>query len=122
MTSYFEIGGMIVEAHMPVDGSAEPPRIFRRSGFESSRIESSYGSMDTQNPQGFSDSKKHHAVAAGGDPEMASADKWGRRALGQGLVRIGAIGLMVPDPIPLVDEIIFAGMIGVGVAIHATTW
>lgn len=118
MTSYFEIGGMIVEAHMPVDGSAEPPRIFRGSFSEPPRIESSYGSMDTQNPQGLSDSKGLAAQGAAGGEQ----DEYLRRTLGSMLVRTGAIGLMVPDPIPLVDEIVFAGMIGVGVAIHSTTW
>jgi len=119
MTSYFEIGGMIVEAHMPVDGSAEPPRIFRRSGFESPRIESSYGSMDTQNPQGFSDSKEHHAVAAGGSPHV---DEWGRASIGSMMVRTGAAMLLIPDPLEPVSTPIAAGLVFAGVALHATTW
>jgi hypothetical protein len=37
-----------------------------------------------------------------------------RRVVGANMVRAGVTILMVPDPIPLVDEIIAFGLIGVG--------
>ncbi len=117
-SSWFEIGGLIVESHIPGDGTAEPPRIFRRSWPEVTRIQSSYGLMDDKNPQGLKVSKGPAAQGAAGGEQ----DEYLRQTLGSMLVRTGAVGLMIPDPIPLVDEIVFAGMIGVGVALHSSTW
>jgi len=120
MTSYFEIGGVIVESQTPGDGSSEPPRIFRRSLFESPRIESSRWSMVDMNPPGFSDLKKPHAVAAGGyqDP----ADEWAVEAVGSMMVRTGAAMLLIPDPLEPVSTPIAAALVIGGVALHATTW
>lgn len=40
--------------------------------------------------------------------------RYAQRKLGSTMVRWGIAGLAVPDPLPLVDEILFAGVITVG--------
>jgi hypothetical protein len=115
MSSYFEIGGMIVEAHMPVDGSPEPPRIPILS-----RV------MLSQSPQGFSESKGPAAQgAAGGTPESSydsGVEEWGVRTVGSMMVRTGAAMLLIPDPLEPISTPIAAGLVLAGVALHATTW
>ena len=119
MTSYFEINGEIISCEDAEDlVSAAPPNL------PNSVIDAAMELHEQEMKEMAFDEQYWPLLEepAASDPEMAPADKWGRRAIGQGLVRIGAIGLMVPDPIPFVDEIVFAGMIGVGVALHSSTW
>ncbi len=120
MTSYFEIDGEIIACDTigdPLDVSATPQSTLDAAMRLHEREQIAAELTGDPNSLYYEDADLADVLN-----EPAASDTWGRRALGQGLVRIGAIGLMVPDPIPLVDEIIFAGMIGVGVAIHSTTW
>ncbi len=109
MSTFFEIAGEVIE--LELDATE------RAYGRPSPTGLSSLLAMDTESPKGLSKPERHHAVAAGGEQ-----DEYLRQTLGSMLVRTGAIGLMVPDPIPFVDEVVFAGMIGVGVALHSSTW
>jgi len=113
--SFFEISGEIIACELD-----ETERLYGRP---SPVGLSSLIMMDTETPEGFSRSQEFPAGAAGGTPdEMEGTEKWGRRSFGSALVRVGTIGLMVPDPIPFVDELIFGGMIVAGVLLHSTTW
>lgn len=126
MTSYFEIDGEIISCDTigdPLDVSAMPQSSLDASMRLHEREQIAAELTGDPNSLYYEDADLADVLnepAAGEDIDQY--EKWGRRTLGSALVRVGAIGLMVPDPIPLVDEIIFAGMIGVGVAIHSTTW
>ena len=53
---------------------------------------------------------------------VTEAKRAAQRKFGTTLIRFGAGGLMVPDPIPLVDEILFSAVIaaGAGLYIHGS--
>jgi hypothetical protein len=113
--SFFEISGEII--------ACEFDETERQYGRPSPTGLSSLLMMDTETPEGFSRSEKQPAGPTGGSPDdIEGNEKWAMRSFASGLVRVGTIGLMVPDPIPFVDELIFGGMIVVGVALHSTTW
>ena len=97
MTSYFEITGEIIECHV-VDSDA-PPRIL-----------SSYGSMQVSSPQGLKVRKGPAAQgAAGGKREDLANDM-----IARAMISTGVSILMVPDPLPVVDEVVAVGMIAAG--------
>jgi len=105
MSTFFEIAGEVIELELD-----ETERLYGRP---SPTGLSSLLAMDTSTPEGFSRSKQHNAVAAGGSElQQFSATQM----IGRGMAGAGASILLVPDPIPLVDEVIGVGMIVVGSA------
>jgi len=52
-------------------------------------------------------------------PLLEDVSRKGMRTFGTTLIRFGAVGLAVPDPIPFVDEILFGAMIATGAGLVA---
>ena len=46
------------------------------------------------------------------------AQRASQRKLGTAMVRWGTVGLAVPDPLPIVDEVLFASVIAVGAGLY----
>ena len=104
--SYFEIGGKIVECHSTSPSSSSPsPSLFRGA--------------PTLTSEGATPRNNIEAGGRKGDHTSTSVDDrhWGKQfagMLGTGMVRVGIGVLLIPDPLPLADEIIAAAMVGVG--------
>lgn len=104
MTSYFEISGHIVEcsaddntshpSSLPMVSVAERPE----RGRNSAKDETSSMSITSPSLAGKSNSERKDLA----------------RMFGGGMIRAGIAILWVPDPIPLVDEVIGAALIGAG--------
>ena len=46
------------------------------------------------------------------------AQRASQRKLGSAMVRWGAAGLAVPDPLPIVDEVLFSAVVAVGAGLY----
>ena len=100
LTSYFEIGGHIVECDIIYNTSLPSPKPSVYAAVRPERGRSSASSQASSMPQKTSSSVEDS------DPFVS--------ILGQGMIRTGIAILMVPDPVPFVDEIFAAALIGVG--------
>ena len=104
--SYFEIGGELVECH---NSTSIPSSSYSPSSFRGAPTTPSVAQVQAQ---------RNEKVAGGrkGDRTIPMA-----RMIGQGMIRTGVAILMVPDPLPFVDEIAAGILIGGGaVLIYAS--
>ena len=104
LSSFFEISGHIVECG--VDNTSHPSSSLMVSAAERpERGRTSARSQASSMPQTSSSSSSKNIF---NDKKMMA------RFLGAGMVRTGVTVLMVPDPLPFVDEVIAAALIGAG--------
>ncbi len=104
--SYFEIGGEVVETSLPSSSPSASP--FRGAPTHSR----SPGARASESKESGGRKADHPA-----SPNSVDERDWEKQAaamIGSGLVRVGVGVLMVPDPLPFVDEIIAISFIGVG--------
>ena len=104
-SSFFEIAGEVIELELDAT-----ERVYGRP---SPTGLSSLLAMDSESPKGLSKPERHHAVATGGG-DLKQFSKY--QMIGRGMAGAGAAILMTPDPLPLVDEVVGAGMVVVGTA------
>lgn len=104
MTSYFEIGGHIVECSAD-DNTSHPSSI-------------SMVSVAERPERGRNSAKDETSLMSKTSPVLAGKSNSERKDLarmfGGGMIRAGIAILWVPDPIPLVDEVVGAALIGAG--------
>jgi hypothetical protein len=105
MSTFFEIAGEVIE--LELDATE------RAYGRPSPTGLSSLLAMDSESPKGLSKPERHHAVAAGGG-DLQQFTKF--QMIGRGMAGAGASILMVPDPLPYVDELVGATMVVAGTA------
>ena len=74
------------------------------------RIQSSFGSIFVQSPQGLKVSKGPAAQGAAG----GKRDDLANDMIARAMISTGVAILMVPDPLPVVDEVVAVGMIAGG--------
>jgi len=104
--SYFEIGGQLVECQLHSTSIPSPlpsPSLFR--GAPTAR-----GVAQVQGQRNLKE-------AGGRKGDRTSVRKEGAKLVGGGMIRAGVAILMVPDPLPLVDEIAAVVLIGAGAAL-----
>ena len=102
MSTFFEIAGEVIELELDAT-----ERVYGRPS------PTGLSSLLAMEPETIEPRFKHNAVAAGGNElQQFSATQM----IGRGMAGAGASILLVPDPIPFVDEVIGAGMIVVGSA------
>jgi len=94
MNSYFEIGGQIVECELHSTSISSP--------FPSP---SSFRGAPTALPVAQVQGQRKQKVAGGRKGDRTSIRKESAKLIGGGMIRAGIAILMVPDPLPLVDEI-----------------
>jgi len=104
MTSYFEISGHIVECS--TDDSTSHPS------------SSSMVSVAERPERGRNSAKDETSLMSITSPALAGKSNSERKDLarmfGGGMIRAGIAILWVPDPIPFVDEVVGAALIGAG--------
>ena len=111
MTSYFEIGGHIVECETTLqsslsgDTSRSKPRIL--DSFDA-RAAYAERPVELVSPN----------VSTPYSPASHSSQV--KTMLGSAMIRTGIAILMVPDPIPLIDEVVGAGLIYGGAYVMST--
>jgi len=104
--SYFEISGKIVECtSTSLPSSSHSPSLLRGA--------------PTLISEGATPRNNVEAGGRKGDHTSTTVDDrhWGKQfagMLGTGMVRVGIGVLLIPDPLPLADELIAAAMVGVG--------
>lgn len=96
--SYFEIGGQLVECQ-------------QHSTFIPSPLPSpsSFRGAPTALPVAQVQAQRKQKVAGGRKGDQSSMAKESAKLIGSGMIRAGVAILMVPDPLPVVDEI--AGLV-----------
>lgn len=94
MNSYFEIGGQIVECELHSTSISSP-----------SPSPSSFRGAPTALPVAQVQGQRKQKVAGGRKGDRTSIRKESAKLIGGGMIRAGIAILMVPDPLPLVDEI-----------------
>ena len=105
--SYFEIGGQVVECQMHSTSIPSPQP--SPSSFRGAPTDLSVAQVQEQRKQKVAGGRK-------GDRTIPMA-----KLIGQGMIRTGVAILMVPDPLPFVDEIVGGILIGGGaVLIYAS--
>jgi hypothetical protein len=101
--SYFEIGGQIVECQTRSTSIPSPLS-----------SPSSFRGAPTGLPVAQVQGQRKQKVAGGRKGEKRTIHKEGAKLVGGGMIRAGVAILMVPDPLPLVDEIIAVSLIAGG--------
>ena len=101
--SYFEIGGQIVECQTRSTSIPSPLP-----------SPSSFRGAPTGLPVAQVQGQRKQKVAGGRKGEQRTIHKEGAKLVGGGMIRAGVAILMVPDPLPLVDEIIAVSLIAGG--------
>ncbi len=110
MTSYFEIGGHIVECSTAPQSSlsvSRTPLIKSRKAADSRIV------GEDARP-----SSRTAVLSAKYSPRSHSSQV--RTMLGSAMIRTGIAILIVPDPIPLIDEVVGAGLIYGGAYVMST--
>ena len=92
--SYFEIGGHIVQCQQHSTSIPSPLS-----------SPSSFRGAPTALPVAQVQAQRKQKVAGGRKGDRTSMRKESAKFIGGGMVRAGVAILMVPDPLPLVDEI-----------------
>jgi len=112
MTSYFEIGGHIVECETTPQSS-----LSRAIAPSQSRISASFDARAAymERPVELASS-----VVSSRSSSKQLIQGPVRRMIGSAMIRTGVAILMVPDPIPVIDEVVGAGLIYGGVYLHTT--
>ncbi len=98
MISYFEIGGQIVECQQHSTSIPSPLP-----------SPSSFRGAPTALPVAQVQGQRKQKVAGGRKGDHTSIRKESAKLIGGGMIRAGVAILMVPDPLPVVDEI--AGLV-----------
>ncbi len=112
MTSYFEIGGHIVECEttpqssLSVATSRSQPRISYSFDARAAYLERP---VELTSP----------SVSTGSTSKQIIKNPY-RRMIGSAMIRTGVAIAMVPDPIPLIDEVGAAALIYGGIYLHVT--
>ena len=101
--SYFEIGGQVVECQ--TRSTSTPSPLSSPSSFRGAPTGRAVAQVQAQRKQ---------KVAGGRKGEQRTIHKEGAKLVGGGMIRAGVAILMVPDPLPLVDEIAAVVLIGAG--------
>jgi len=92
--SYFEIGGQLVECQL--HSTSIPSPLFSPSSFRGA---------PTGRPVAQVQGQRKQKVAGGRKGDRTTIRKEGAKIVGGAMIRTGVAILMVPDPLPLVDEI-----------------
>jgi len=106
MSSFFEIGGQLVECQTRSTSIPSPLS-----------SPSSFRGAPTALPVAQVQGQRKQKVAGGRKGEQTSVRKEGASLVGGGMIRAGVAILMVPDPLPLVDEIAAVVLIAGGAAL-----
>jgi len=101
--SYFEIGGHLVQCQ--TRSTSIPSPISSTSSFRGAPTGLPVAQVQAQRKQ---------KVAGGRKVEKRTIHKEGAKLVGGGMIRAGVAILMVPDPLPLVDEIAAVALIAGG--------
>jgi len=101
--SYFEIGGQIVECQQ--HSTSIPSPLPSASSFRGAPTDLPVAQVQAQRKQ---------KVAGGRKADRTSIRKESAKLIGGGMIRAGVAILMVPDPLPLVDEIAGLALIAGG--------
>jgi len=112
MTSYFEIGGHIVECQTT-------PQSFLSGSIARSQFRIS-ASFDARAAYMERPVELTSSVVSSGSTSKQLIQDPVRRMIGSAMIRTGVAILMVPDPIPVIDEVVGAGLIYGGVYLHTT--
>ncbi|AXQ65581.1 MAG: hypothetical protein [Cressdnaviricota sp.] len=115
MTSYFEIDGEIIACDTigdPLDVSATPQSSLDAAMRLHEREQIAAELTGDPNSLYYEDADLADVL---NEPDLKQFSKF--QMIGRGMAGAGAAILMTPDPLPLVDELVLAG-----VALHATTW
>jgi len=111
MTSYFEIGGHLVECSTE-DSTSLPSSKF--GGIAAERPERGRNSAKAEEAT----TRVDQSLSGYGTPRTYR--NFALRMVANHMIRTGVIILMVPDPIPVVDEVLGAGLVYGGLYIHST--
>jgi len=106
MSSFFEIGGHLVECQTRSTSIPSPLS-----------SPSSFRGAPTALPVAQVQGQRKPKGAGGRKGEQTSISKEGASLVGGGMIRAGTAILMVPDPLPLVDEIAAVVLIAGGAAL-----
>ena len=101
--SYFEIGGQLVECQQ--HSTSIPSPLSSPSSFRGAPTTPTVAQVQGQRKQ---------KVAGGRKGDRTSIRKEGAKLVGGGMIRAGVAILMVPDPLPFVDEIAAVALIAGG--------
>jgi hypothetical protein len=101
--SYFEIGGQVVECQ--TRSTSIPSPLSSPSSFRGAPTGRAVAQVQAQRKQ---------KVAGGRKGEQPNVSDPMMKMIGTGMIRTGVAILMVPDPLPLVDEIVAVALIGGG--------
>lgn len=101
--SYFEIGGHLVECQQRITSIPSPQL-----------SASSFRGAPTGLPVAQVQGQRKQKVAGGRKADRTSIRKESAKIVGGGMIRAGVAILMVPDPLPLVDEIAGIALIAGG--------
>jgi hypothetical protein len=101
--SYFEIGGQIVECQQHSTSIPSPLP-----------SPSSFRGAPTALPVAQVQGQRKQKVAGGRKGDRTSMRKESAKLIGGGMIRAGVAILMVPDPLPVVDEIAGLALIAGG--------
>lgn len=112
MTSYFEIGGHIVEC--------ETTSQFSLSGVTSRSQPRIAGSFDARAAYLERPVERTSSSPSTGSTSKQIIQNPYRRMIGSAMIRTGVAILMVPDPLPIIDEVGGAALVYGGIYLHAT--
>jgi len=102
MSSFFEIGGNLVECQTrstSIPSSLSSPSSFRGA--------------PTTLPAAQVQALQHPKVAGGRKGDQTESKRFAKM-IGSGMIRAGVAILLVPDPLPFVDEIVGGLLVGGG--------
>jgi len=108
MTSYFEIGGHIVECETTPQSSlsvSRTPMMQSRKAADSRIV--------------GEEARPSSRTARKSDSNQIIKNPY-RRMIGSVMIRTGVAILMVPDPLPIIDEVGGAALVYGGIYLHAT--
>ena len=123
LVSYFEIDGQIIE----LDTIEDPLQVsISRSALDASmrlheREMIAYELTGDPNTLHVKDADFADVITERGLEKMQEVHISHRKKLGATMMRWSVGGALLPDPIPLVDELLFAGTFAVGAYLYATS-
>ena len=106
--SYFEIGGQLLECQL--HSTSIPSPLSSPSSFRGAPTTSTVAQVQAQ---------RNGKVAGGRKGDHTSVSKQTAKMIGSGMIRAGIAILVVPDPLPIVDEVVGIVLIAGGAGLVA---